>query len=474
MNDYNTLIKGKMVYGENKIIIKSPFNDIEIGSVPALTKKDIDSVYDYAIKAFQSWKELSPQERIEYINKFKKEFISNRDLIARIMALEIAKPIKACYSEFDRTIEYIDQTIECYKQNFINPEVIKENIHGIKGKEGYFFREPLGVVLAISPFNYPLNLSLAKIIPALLVGNTVVFKPATQGSIVGTLIGKCFFKAKLPHSVLNVVTGKGSEIGDYIIENNNVNMISFTGGVDVGKKIASKKSMIPLVLELGGKDAGIILDDVDIKQVAKEILKGALDYSGQRCTAIKLVYAHEKIANELINELKELIKELKIGSPFDDVDITSLISQSSLKWAKSLIDDAIKKGAKVVCGNINDGNILFPTLIDKVKHSMLIFDEEQFAPIIPIVRYKEIDWVIKYFNSSKFGLQGSIFSKDEKKAWEIAKKLNSGTININKSSSRGPDIFPFSGIKNSGFGVQGIKWALESMTRIKGIVKNKI
>ncbi len=473
MKDYKTLICGKMVYGDSTVSIKTPFDGSVIGTVPALKKTDIEKVYENASKAFLKWKELDPKERINYINAFKKELIANRTNIARIMALEISKPIKACYSEFDRSIEYIDETIKCYKEFFIKPEIVKEDVHGVKGKEGYFYRVPLGVVLAISPFNYPLNLSLAKIIPALLTGNTVVFKPATQGSLVGVLVGECFYKAKLPNAVINVVTGRGSDIGDCIVENENVSMISFTGGVDIGKRIASKKSMIPLVLELGGKDAAVVLEDCDIKSTAKEIVKGSLDYSGQRCTAIKLVYAPNKIADKLLEEIVTLAKTLKVGGPFDDVDITSLIGEASVKWAKGLIDDAVAKKAKVVMGNIVDKNILFPTVIDNVKPNMKIFDEEQFAPIIPIVRYDNIDTVIKHFNNSKFGLQGSVFSKNMNKAFEIAQKLDSGTININKSSSRGPDIFPFLGIKDSGFGVQGIKWALESMTRIKGIIKNK-
>lgn len=473
MRDYKTLICGKMVYGDSSITIKTPFDGTDIGTVPALKKDDIENIYQSASKAFLKWKELDPKERINLINAFKKELIANRDNISRVMALEISKPINACYSEFDRSIEYIDQTIKCYKESFIKPEILKEDIHGVKGKEGYFYRVPLGVVLAISPFNYPLNLSLAKIVPALLVGNTVVFKPATQGSLVGVLVGECFHKAKFPTSVINVVTGKGSDIGDCIVENESVSMISFTGGVDIGKRIASKKPMIPLVLELGGKDAAIVLEDCDIKKTAKEIVKGSLDYSGQRCTAIKLVYVPNKIADKLIEEITILTKSLKVGGPFDDVDITSLIGEGSVKWAKSLIDDAVAKKAKVITGNIVDKNILFPTILDNVKPNMKIFDEEQFAPIIPIVRYENINTVIKHFNNSKFGLQGSIFSSNENKAFEIAQQLDSGTININKSSSRGPDIFPFLGIKDSGFGVQGIKWALESMTRIKGIVKNK-
>ena len=474
MKTFKTLINGKMIDTPNKLNIKSPIDNKEIASVPALAKADIDKTFEAAHQAYKSWSALAPKDRIAYLNKFKAELKKKRNEIAMAMCLEIAKPIKACFSEFDRTIEYIDLTIDAYKKDFVKPIVMTEKEHGVKGKKGNFYHVPLGVVLAISPYNYPLNLALSKIAPALLTGNTCVYKPATNGSLVGVHIAEAFYQAKLPAGVINVVTGKGSEIGDYIVENKHIAMISFTGGVEVGKRIASLKPMIPLVLELGGKDAAIVLKDCDIKSTAKEIVKGSLDFSGQRCTAIKIVYADDKIADKLLKEIVELTKNLKVGSPLDEVDLSAMINPSSVKWAQSLVEDALNKKAKLVYGNKVDGNIFFPTIIDNVTSKMKIFDEEQFAPIIPIVRYKteELNKVIDWVNHSKFGLQGSIFTKDNKKALELAMQVNTGTININKSSSRGPDIFPFLGIKDSGFGVQGIKWALESMTRIKGIIEN--
>ncbi len=474
MKSFKTLINGKLIDTKTKLGIKSPMDNEVIAEVPALSKSDIDSTFEAANKAFKSWSNLLPKDRIAYVNKFKAELKKKRKEIAMAMCLEIAKPLKACYSEFDRTIEYIDLTIDAYKKEFVKPTIVTEKEHGMKGKKGNFYRVPLGVVLAISPYNYPLNLALSKIAPALLTGNTCVYKPATNGSIVGVHIAEAFYNAKLPAGVINVVTGKGSEIGDYIVENKHIAMISFTGGVEVGKRIASLKPMIPLVLELGGKDAAIVLKDCDIKKTAKEIVKGSLDFSGQRCTAIKLVYADDKIADKLIKEIVELTKNLKIGSPLEEIDLSAMINGSAVKWAQSLVDDALNKKAKLVFGNKVDGNIFFPTIIDNVKPNMKIFDEEQFAPIIPIVRYKtdELDKVIDWVNESKFGLQGSIFSTNDAKAKEIAMQINTGTVNINKSSSRGPDIFPFLGVKDSGFGVQGIKWALESMTRIKGIIEN--
>lgn len=472
MKNYKILINGKMVYKKEKLNIISPVNNEIIGTVPALSKKDIDNIYKSSTEAFKNWSIIDSKERIKYVEDIKKNLIKMRDEISTVMCFEISKPLNACYAEFDRSIEYIDLTIKSYKNKFLKPTSVDENVHGVKGKKGFFYRVPLGVVLAISPFNYPINLSLAKIIPALLIGNTVVFKPATQGSLVGALISEAIFNSNLPQGVFNTVTGKGSEIGDYLIENESISMISFTGGVTVGKNIAAKKSMIPLVLELGGKDAGIVMQDADIIKAAKEITKGTFDYSGQRCTAIKLVYVHKSISKKFIDEVVRNVKMLTVGNPIDNPDITPMIGASALRWGEKLINDAVKKGANLIMGGIKDNNILFPTVLTNVNKNMEIFDEEQFAPIMPIVIYDKIEDVIKNFNNSKFGLQGSIFSKNIKKAHEIGMKLNTGTININKSSSRGPDIFPFLGIKDSGFGVQGIDWALESMSRIKGIIEN--
>ncbi len=469
MEKYKILKNGKMYFSENELEITSPESKVTIGVVPSLSEKEIHEIFVNAKNSFDSWKKTNPNERIKYLLDFAKLLLKNKEELASVLGNEIAKSHSDSIKEVERSYEYIMETIDEYKKNFMEPREIKENIKN--GKVGLIEILPLGVVVCISPFNYPINLAISKIIPALILGNTVVFKPATNGSISGALLSKYFDEVKLPKNVFNIVTGKGSIIGDLIITNPNTNMISFTGGVQIGKRILEKNKGIPIVLELGGKDPAIILEDADIKGTIDEVVRGALSFSGQRCTAIKIIYVDKKISEEIIKGIVEEVEKLSIGKAQDNSFITSLVSEQSLNWAKMLIQDAKDKGAKVLCGDINENNLLHPTVLSKINKTMKIFDEEQFAPIIPIVEFNNIDSVIDDVNNSQFGLQASVFTKNEKTFNEIAKDLEPSTINWNKAPSRGPDKFPFTGIKNSGFGVQGIYWALESMSRGKLLKK---
>ncbi len=466
-------INNKFIDTDKKISINSAIDGTEIGSISALNKEQIDFAFESAHKAFYKWSFLNSDQRIEYILKFAEFFLEDKEIIANLITKEIGKSYPDALTEVIRSYEYIIATVEMYKKELVNPMIYDDSIHGIKNKIGKFYHVPIGVVLAISPFNYPINLSIAKIIPTLLVGNTIVFKPATYGSLVCSLIAKYFDKANFPEGVFNLVMGKGSEIGDYILTNKRIEGVTFTGSTDIGKKIAKALPAKNIVLELGGKDAAIVLEDIDIKKVAKEIVKGAFNFSGQRCTAIKRVIVLDSIADNLVEELKNNVLDLKIGNPFDGVDIIPLIDNKSLNYVLDLINDAITHNANVITGNKVVGyNLLEATLVDNVSTKSRLAWEEPFGPVLPVIRVKTIQEAISITNASNFGLQASIFTNNVEKAKLIARYLNVGTVNINKSPSRGPDIFPFIGVKDSGFGVQGIVDSLKAMTRIKGIVEN--
>ncbi len=343
---------------------------------------------------------------------------------------------------------------------------------GNKSKIAIISREPLGVVLAISPFNYPVNLSVAKIAPALITGNAVIFKPATQGAISAVKIIEALNKTGIPAGVLNLVTGKGSVIGDFLTEHGGINMISFTGGSSTGKHIAEKSKMIPLVMELGGKDPAIVCEDADIKLAVKQIVSGAYSYSGQRCTAIKRVLVNKGVADELVGLLKEEVSKLTVGSPEDNNVIVPLIDDVSADYVQGLIDDALEKGATLVYGNKREGNLIYPTLLDNVTLDMKIAWEEPFGPVLPIIRVDSDEEAIRIANESEFGLQASIFTQNINRAFDIAPKVQAGSVQINGRTERGPDHLPFIGVKSSGMGVQGIKRSIESMTHEKVTVIN--
>lgn len=466
-------LNGKFVETDDTIDVISAIDGQKIGILPCLKKHHVDLAFEGSYKAFNIWKNITPEMRIKKVLEFAELFIAEKEFLAKLLVTEVGKSYKDAINEIERSYEYILETVKVYQDEFINPTIIDESVHHIHGKIGNFYQVPIGVVLAISPFNYPVNLSISKIIPTILTGNTVVFKSATKGSLVCSQFARYFDEIKLIPGVFNYVVGKGSEIGDYIIENKRIAGATFTGSTEIGKAIAQKIVMKPLVLELGGKDVAIVTKNANLDLAVKEIVKGAFGYSGQRCTAIKKVLLQNEVAQDFLVKLKDELKKLTIGNPFDNVDIVPLIDNKSLNFNIDLINDALNHGATLLHGgNVIGYNLLEPTVLDNVPSTSRLAWEEPFGPVLPIVRVNSINEAIAIANASEYGLQGSVFSENITEAKMIASHIDTGTVNINKSSSRGPDIFPFIGVKNSGFGVQGIRDSLKAMTRIKGIVEN--
>ncbi len=334
------------------------------------------------------------------------------------------------------------------------------------------YRVPLGVILCIGPFNYPFNLTGSKIAPALMAGNTVVVKPPSQGAITPLFFGLILEKAGVPPGVFNIITGKGSEIGDYLVQHPLINMVSFTGSSETGKHLASIVGMKPLLLELGGKDAAIVLNDANLEMTANAIVSGAFSYSGQRCTAVKRVLPMPGIADRLIELVKKKTLNLSVGNPENNANIGPLISSKQCDYVQGLIDDALEKGSTLICGNKRESNIIWPTILDNVTTEMRIAWEEPFGPVLPFIRVHSAEEAIEISNKSEYGLQGMIFTDNIDLAFNIAQELDVGTVQINGKSERGPDHFPFLGTKSSGLGTQGIKYSIEAMSRPKVVAMN--
>lgn len=474
MKSYKILVAGELLDSENKIEITNPSTLKPAGAVPNINPRElVDKAMEAAQNAFNTWSVTNLQQRKMLLVKFAELLIEHKEELADILVAEIAKAKKESVTEIERTAEYIYETIGTYENIMSHPLTIGEETHGIKGKVGKFIYEPVGVVLAISPFNYPVNLLLSKLAPALIAGNTVVYKPATQGSLIGARISELFAEAGFPAGVINCVVGNGREVGDLLVTSPYVAMISFTGSAGVGNHIASLVSKIPLVLEMGGKDPAIVLADADLELAASEIVKGSLSYNGQRCTAIKRVLVVPEVHKQLVELITEKAKKLTVGLPQDNTNITPVISSRSADYIMSLVDDAINNhNAKSLIPYTRKENLISPIILDNVSLDAKVAWEEPFGPVLPIIECENVEACINVANASEYGLQASIFTKDIKLAEAIAYKLDCGSVNINRAPSRGPDIFPFTGRKNSGFGVQGIVDAILSMVKIKGIVYN--
>ena len=474
-NTYKNLLNGKWVTSNSNNLIKvdAPHDNSYIGDIQSMTKNEVDLAFTGARTAFKTWKNSNLSERADLLHKAADLLVENADTIANILAREISKDYKSSYSEVVRTADFIKYTAEEAKR------LRGETLYGdafegsAKNKMSIVTREPLGVILSIAPFNYPINLSASKIAPALMAGNTVLFKPPTQGAISALYLIEVFRAAGIPEGVINTVTGRGSEIGDYLITHKEVDMVNFTGSSEVGRHIASIAGMIPMIMELGGKDAAIVLDDADLEDTAKNIVSGAFSYSGQRCTAVKRVLVMENVADELTALVKKELEKVKVGMPFDEgVTVTPLIDNKSADFVQSLVDDAIEKGATLVLGNKREKNLIYPTLFDNVTLDMRIAWEEPFGPILPIIRVKSAEEAIEISNKSEYGLQSAVFTSNIDKAFSVAQKLEVGTVHINNKTQRGPDHFPFLGVKSSGMGTQGIRYSIEAMSRPKAIVVN--
>lgn len=470
MTRYQNLVNGEWKSSEKEITIYSPINQEELGTVPAMSQAEVDEAMQAARAALPAWRDLAPVERAAYLHKTAAILERDKEEIGTILAKEVAKGFKAAIGEVVRTAELIRYAAE------EGLRITGQAMEGggfeaaSKNKLAVVRREPVGVVLAIAPFNYPVNLSGSKIAPALIAGNVVMFKPPTQGSISGLLLAKAFEEAGIPAGVFNTITGRGSEIGDYIIEHKEVNFINFTGSTPIGERIGRLAGMRPIMLELGGKDAALVLEDADLEHAAKQIVAGAFSYSGQRCTAIKRVIALESVADTLADLLQAEVAKLTVGDPFDNADITPVIDNASADFIWGLIEDAQEKGAQALTPIKREGNLLWPVLFDQVTKDMKVAWEEPFGPVLPIIRVASVEEAIAFANESEFGLQSSVFTDDFKKAFEIAEKLEVGTVHINNKTQRGPDNFPFLGVKGSGAGVQGIKYSIEAMTNVKSIV----
>ncbi|CAO2201999.1 unnamed protein product [Urochloa humidicola] len=395
--------------------------------VQACTQEEVNKVMEAAKVAQKAWARTPLWKRAELLHKAAAILKEHKAPIAECLVKEIAKPAKDAVTEI-----------------------------------------PLGVVLAIPPFNYPVNLAVSKIGPALIAGNALVLKPPTQGAVAALHMVHCFHLAGFPKGLISCVTGKGSEIGDFLTMHPGVNCISFTGG-DTGIAISKKAGMVPLQMELGGKDACIVLD---LDLVAANIVKGGFSYSGQRCTAVKVVLIMESIADAVVQKVNAKLAKLKVGPPEDDCDITPVVTESSANFIEGLVMDAKEKGATFCQEYRREGNLIWPLLLDHVRPDMRIAWEEPFGPVLPVIRINSVEEGIHHCNASNFGLQGCVFTRDINKAILISDAMETGTVQINSAPARGPDHFPFQGLKDSGIGSQGITNSINMMTKVKSTVIN--
>lgn len=418
-----------------------------------------------ALETFKTHK-LTPVERSAILMKTAELLSERKEEFARSLVREVGRTIRDCRMEIDRAINTF--TIAAEEAKRIVGHAVP--IAGTKGNENrlsFTIRVPVGIVCAITPFNNPINLTSHKIAPAIAAGNTVVLKPAELTPITVMMLVDLLREAGLPPGFLNVVNGFGHETGQYLLEDERINMYTFTGSLKVGKHIKQSTGVRKVTLELGSNSPNIIHRDAapldEIAALAAE--RGFVTVNGQACTSVQRLYVHEDIHDEFVEKMLRYTEKLKVGNPeLEETDIGPLISEKEAKRVEEWVNEAVQEGAKVLCGGKREGSFYYPTIITNVKPDMRVMCQELFGPVINIVPYRDFDWVIRQANESEFGLQVGVFTNDLQLAMKAAHELEAGGVNINDMSSFRSDLMPYGGVKNSGLGKEGPRYAIEEMT----------
>lgn len=454
-----------------KIISTNPSNNETLGEIEETTKKEVIEKVNLAKSIQSKWTNLDIEKRIEVLEEIYNKFEENSDKIANLISLEMGKPIVQSESEIKSTLKNIKWDLENAK-NCVAPEITFESDKEIQK----VFYEPKGIVVAISPFNYPFSLCCAIAFQNLIVGNVVISKPDPNLPLLYKLLEEIINNTNLPKGVWQFVFG-GKEIGSFLVEQE-IDLICFTGNTKTGEylyKVAASK-MIPILMELGGSAPGIVCEDADIDNVIGGIFKKKFSNTGQLCHALKRLIVHESIFDEVVAKLKNIAEAQIIGEPINrNTTIGPLVNEKQLNTLLEQFDDAIAKGANVICGGKQakqKGNYFEPTILTNITKDMKVWKEEVFGPILPIVSFKTIEEAIELANDTIYGLGGYVFTTNKENFEKISKELKTGMVACNNLAYSAP-YNPFGGVKKSGLGRTRGKWGLRGLCNIKVVTFEK-
>lgn len=442
-----------------------------LGTLPVMAEKDALEALDAANEAFDngtgSWPTMKVEERIKCVEKFAELMVLKRDEVVNFIMWEIGKTLPDSQKEFDRTVDYIYDTIQELKE--LDRNCARVQLHS----EVYaqIRRGPLGVVLCLGPYNYPLNETFCLLIPALIMGNTTVFKPAKFGAILITPLLEAFAEA-FPKGVVNILFGRGREVASPIVKTGRVQVLALIGNSKSANALQiqhPKQNRLRLVLGLEAKNPAIVLPDTDMDLAVEECVLGSLSYNGQRCTALKMIFVHENIVETFNRKFIERIEKLKYGLPWEDgVKLTPLPEPGKPQYINDLVADAVSKGAEVI--NKGGGDVhhsfVYPAVLYPVNEEMDVYHEEQFGPVVPIRSFKDIQEPIDSIVNSNYGQQVSLFSSNPDTLAPLIDSLVNQVcrVNINSQCQRGPDVYPFVGRKDSAVSTLSVRAALRSFS----------
>ncbi|HEY8543209.1 MAG TPA: aldehyde dehydrogenase family protein [Pseudothermotoga sp.] len=463
------LIAGHWIDRPQKIEILYPYDETVVDTVPMATEEDIESALSAAVEGAKLMKKLPAWKRSEILQRTSEILTQRKEEMTKILVKEVGKTFKEAAAEVIRTAEIFKYTAEEAKR--IHGETLSfDSSKGSQEKIGYFIREPAGVVLAIVPFNVPLALCAHKVAPAIAAGNAVIVKPASKTPLNTLLLGEILLDAGMPPEALSIITGSGNQVGLKLVEDKRVRVVSFTGSVPVGELITKAAGIKKLCLELGSNSPMIVCKSADLFRAAKATISGGFSIAGQVCISVQRVYVQRDIYQEFIDILLDEVKKMNVGDPeLETTHMGPVIDRPNANRIIEWIDEAIKAGGKILIGGGREKNLIEPTILAQVPKNTKIMTDELFGPAVAVNSFETFDQAIEEANSTRYGLQAGVFTKDIQEALRAIKELDFGGVMINEGPRFRADLMPYGGYKDSGIGREGIRFAIEEMTEIKTV-----
>jgi acyl-CoA reductase-like NAD-dependent aldehyde dehydrogenase len=453
--------------GGSALEVKNKYSGETVGTLPTARREDVDAAIAAAERAEDRMAELPAHQRAQILFRTATLIRERADDLARTIAAEAGKALKYARAEVDRAVSTF--TIASEEAKRLHGETIP--LDAVPAGEGYFgfwTRRPVGVIAAISPFNFPLNLVAHKVAPAIASGNTVVLKPATTTPLAAVKLCQILMEAGLPAGGINLVIGSGGTVGEWLVTDPRVDKITFTGSPDVGRHILSVAGIKKVTLELGNTSPVVVAPDADLDFVARRAALGAYYNSGQVCISVQRIYSEKQVYEPFSEKLVKATESMVVGDPLDErVDVGPMIDPKEVDRIESWVNEAQTAGARVLTGGKREGMVYYPTVLSGVDEEMKVVAEEAFAPVASIISSDDFESALQQANDTKFGLQVGVFTKDINRVFQAVKRLNFGGVIINDTPNFRADHMPYGGNRQSGLGREGVRFAMEDMTNIQ-------
>ncbi|QYK50512.1 MAG: aldehyde dehydrogenase family protein [Anaerolineales bacterium] len=471
LGEYGALLNGQWVKTGDAIEVRSPYNDALVAVVHRAGPKEIEQAIADATRVFEVTRKLPSWKKADVLMKVSEGILARREDLARTIALEAGKPIRTARLEVDRAAYTFQVAAEESKRHY--GEIVPLDwLPGTENRVAHIHRVPLGPIAGIAPFNFPLNLVAHKVAPAMAAGNPIVLRPASATPVSALKLGEIIQEAGWPDGGYSVVTSATKDAAP-LIEDPRIKLLTFTGSPAVGWSLKGKAGMKRVTLELGGNAGVIVHEDADVKYAAERVAWGGFSYAGQSCISVQRVYASAKIYEDFVDDLIPRVKALVVGDPLDEkTDVGPVIDSGAADRIEEWVADAKAAGAEVLAGGKRDGNLYEPTVMASLQEDMNVSCQEVFGPLVGLFQYTDVNQAIHSVGASDFGLQAGIFTKDMNIVNKAFEEIEVGGLMVNDVSTFRIDHMPYGGVKQSGFGREGLRYAIEEMTELKLVTFN--